>query len=146
MGRVRKKALSKGERFCIGSWKDAAEKRLAGLRRPGVFGVWLTLRRALATALTFFLPVWEHTDQHMDWYADQTGNHLVVQIFGPPFRNQVLFELSTIFQLVCAQGATDDAGECAHLANFMAASQMVRNDYNGHGGRLGREMLSQTAS
>ena len=41
----------------MGDWK-ALLSRLAGNWRPGVLGVWLTLLRARATALTFFFPVY----------------------------------------------------------------------------------------
>lgn len=47
------------ERFRMGDWKVLL-RRLDGSCRPGVLGVWLTPFSALATALTFFLPVYRH--------------------------------------------------------------------------------------
>ena len=68
--------------------------RLAGSCRPGVLGVPLTLFNALATALTFFLPVCPELLSAPCHVHDAWQPHLVVEIFGSPLGDEVLFELS----------------------------------------------------
>lgn len=75
--------------------KAAWEKR-AGWRKDGVRGVRWDFCEARVMALTFFLPVWFRYLNRTRGWRRAVRPYLVVEVLCPPFRNQLLLQLSVL--------------------------------------------------